>query len=227
MVITASTHILVLTGRVYNVARTIFRLAPVLADNSLLDPAVQSQPQRSHMLSLKEEQLMPRLPVKATRRRRKPKGKSKGKGRQTKPTAKSGDVAFDEKAQAEHEEQEESHEQDEEQEDDPEAYLVAAQTSTSESEMDSDGMLDWSASECKDYKDCVATVACASPDSFSTLKDTWEWRGPCCLVRVHRQLRRCLCHTYMEGRHLAGLDSPASTNHPCKAPGSVLLESSH
>ena len=58
--------------------------------------------------------------------------------------------------------------------------------------MESDGMLDWSASECKDYKVCVATVACASPDSFKTYKDTWEWRGPCCLVRVHRQLRRCL-----------------------------------
>ena len=41
-----------------------------------------------------------------------------------------------------------------------------------ESEMDSDGMLDWSASERKDYKDCVATVACASPDSFKTHKDT-------------------------------------------------------
>ena len=49
-------------------------------------------------------------------------------------------------------------------EDDPEAYLVEAQSSSSESEMDSDGMLDWSASECKDYKDRImATVACACP----------------------------------------------------------------
>ena len=124
--------------------------------------------------------------------KKKAKGKSKGKGSQTKPTAKSGDVDFDEHAQAEQEEQDDIQEQDEQQEDDPEAYAVEAQTSTSESEMDSDGMLDWSASECKDYKDCVATVACASPDSFNLLKDTWEWRGPCCLVRVHRQLRRCL-----------------------------------
>ena len=34
-------------------------------------------------------------------------------------------------------------------------------------------------------------------------------------------------HTDMEGRHLAGLDSPASTNYPCKAPGSILLETRH
>ena len=55
-------------------------------------------------------------------------------------------------------------------------------------------MLDWSASKCKDYKDVAfATVACASPPtSQDTLGDTWEWQGPCCLVRVHRQFRRCL-----------------------------------
>ena len=53
-------------------------------------------------------------------------------------------------------------------------------------------MLGWSASDYKDYKVGVATVACASPDSFKTHKDTWEWRGSCCLVRAHRQLRRCL-----------------------------------
>ena len=59
--------------------------------------------------------------------------------------------------------------------------------------MDSDGMLDWSASECKYYKDRImATVACACPDSSIKLSDTWEWRGPCCLVRVHCQTRRCL-----------------------------------
>ena len=128
---------------------------------------------------------MPRLPHKATRRRRK--GKSKGKRRQTKPTAR----VVTSNAQAEQEEPEQPQEQDEDQEDDPEAHCVEAQ-STSESEMDSDGMLDWSASECKDYKDCITTVTCASPGSVSKLSDTWEWRGLCCLVRVHRQLRRCL-----------------------------------
>ena len=101
----------------------------------------------------------------------KAKGKSKGKGIQTKPTAKTGDVDFDDLAQAEHDDQDEEQEQNEPQEEDPEAYVVAAQTSSSESEMESDGMLDWSASECKDYKDCVATVACASPNSFKTHKD--------------------------------------------------------
>ena len=109
----------------------------------------------SPMPSPRDEQLMPRLPV--------TKGKSKGKGRQTKPAAKSGDVDFDENAQAE-----QPQEQDEDQEDDPEAYCVEAQ-STSESEMDSDGMLDWSASKCKDYKDCIATVACASPTHSANL----------------------------------------------------------
>ena len=122
--------------------------------------------------------------------KKKSKGKPKGKGSQTKPTAKSGEVAFDDTQQADQDDHEE-HEHDEPQED-PEAYVIAAQTSSSESEMESDGMLDWSAS--------VATVACASPDSLKTHKDTWEWRGPCCLVRVHRQLRRCLfTPTWKEG----------------------------
>ena len=117
------------------------------------------------------------------------KGKSKGKDCKTKPTAKSGDVDFDENAQAEPDEPEE---QDADQEEDPEAYLVEAHTS-GESEADSDGMLDWSASERKDYKDrTMATAACACPDSSVKQSDTWEWRGPCCLVRVHRQMRRCL-----------------------------------
>ena len=34
-------------------------------------------------------------------------------------------------------------------------------------------------------------------------------------------------YTYMEGRHLAGSYHTASTNYPCKAPGSLLLDSSH
>ena len=58
---------------------------------------------------------------------------------------------------------------------DPEAYLAEAQTSD-ESEMDADGMLDWSASECKDYKDrAMVTVARARPDSSAKQSDTWEW----------------------------------------------------
>ena len=55
-------------------------------------------------------------------------------------TAKSGDVDFDDNAQAEPDDQDDEQEQDEAQEEDPEAYLVAAQTSSSESEVESDGM---------------------------------------------------------------------------------------
>ena len=121
--------------------------------------------------------------------KKKGKGKSKGKDRKSKPSAKSGDVDFDEDVQAETDEQEA---EDAAQDKDPEAYLVEAQTS--ESEVESDDMLDWLASERKDYKDrAFATVACLShPDSPEQLSDTWEWRGPWRLVRVHRQLRRCL-----------------------------------
>ena len=125
--------------------------------------------------------------------KKKTKGKSKGKDCKAKPTAKSGDVDFDEiqNAQADQDEPDEPQGQNDDQEEDPEACLVDAQSS-SESEMDSDGMLDWSASECKDCKDRImATVACACPDSSVKLSDTWEWRGRCCLVRVHCQTRRC------------------------------------
>ena len=144
------------------------------------------------MLSLKDEQLMPRVLTKQIRRSRKLKVSLKAKEARLSLQPRVVTSTFDENAQVEKEDQDEEQEQDEDQEDDPEAYVVEAQTSSSESEMESDGMLDWPASECKDYKDCVATVACASPESFKTRKDTWEWRGPCCLVRVHRQLRRCL-----------------------------------
>ena len=145
------------------------------------------------MLSRKEKLLMPRLPInKGAQDRKKAKSKSKGKDRKAKPTAKSSEVDFDENAQAEQDEPDEPQGQDNDQEEDPEAYLVDDQSS-SESEMDSDGMLDWSASECKDYKDRImAIVACACPDSSVKSSDTWEWRGPCCPVRVHRQVRRCL-----------------------------------
>ena len=95
--------------------------------------------------------------------KKKSKGKSKGKGSQTKPTVKSGDVDFEDDAQADLVDQDGDEAHDEPQEDDPEAYLIAA-----------------------------ATVARAASESINTQKDMWEWRGPCCLARVHRQLRRCL-----------------------------------
>ena len=168
------------------------RLVPVLGDNSLLDQTAWSLPQRRLMPNPRAEPLTTKDLTKDPRREKKSKGKSKGKGSQTKPTAKSGDVDFDDNAQADQDDQEEAQARDEPQEDDPEAFVFAAATSSSESDIESDGMLDWSASECKDYKVGIATVACAASDSIKTHKDTWEWRGPCCLVRAHRQLRRCL-----------------------------------
>ena len=111
--------------------------------------------------------------------KKKSKGKSKGKGRQTKPTAKSGDVDFEDPHQADPDDQDEEHAHEESQEDDPEVYVIAAAISSSEREMESDGMLDCSASECKDYKVRTATVACAASKSLQTQKDTWVWRGPC------------------------------------------------
>ena len=191
MDIITSMHIPVLMGCVCVVAQShiISRLVLVLANNSLLDLAVRSQPSRRLMRSPKEKLLMPRPPTKEPRIRRKPKVSLKAKDRKAKPTAKSGETNFDENAQAD---RDEPQGQDDDQEEDPEAYLVDAQSSF-ESEMDSDGMLDWSASEWKDYEDRImATVACACPDSSVKPSDTWEWRGPCCLVRVHRQMRRCL-----------------------------------
>ena len=141
--------------------------------------------------------------------KKKSKGKSKGKGSQTKPTAKSGEVDLDEDAQADTVAHDEDQALDEHQEDDPEAYLIAAAASSSESEVETDGMCDWSASECKDYKVSIATVACAASESTKIQRDTWEWRGPCCLVRVHRQLRRCL---HLHGRKTSGRVLPYSLN---------------
>ena len=100
--------------------------------------------------------------------KKKSRGKSKGKGSQTKPTAKRGDVDFDDDAQADPADQDDDQAHDEPQEDDPEAHLIAAATSSSESEVETDGMRDWSASECKGYKVGIATVACAASESINT-----------------------------------------------------------
>ena len=71
--IIASIHTPEPPGSVYAVAlsHTIFRLVPVLADNTLLDATVRNPPLVSPMLSLKEEQLMPRLRVREPKTRRK------------------------------------------------------------------------------------------------------------------------------------------------------------
>ena len=125
--------------------------------------------------------------------KKKSKGKRKAKVARLSLQPRVGDVDFDEDAQADPEDHEDDQAHDEPHEDDPEAYLIAAATSSSESEVETDGMCaNWSASECKDYKVGIATVACAASESTKIQRDTWEWRGPCCLVRVHRQLRRCL-----------------------------------
>ena len=118
------------------------------------------------------------------------KEKSKGKDKENKPSAKTGDVDFDDAANDVPEE-EDNPEWAEEQEE-PEENFADAQTS--ESETDFGCMPDSSASECTYYKACAfAPAVCASPQkTLQPLHDTWEWRGPCCLVRVHRQVRRCL-----------------------------------
>ena len=43
-----------------------------------------------------------------------------------------------------------------------------------------------------DYKGRTCAYTAASSSIPASTKDSWEWRGSCCLVRVHRQARRCL-----------------------------------
>ena len=43
-----------------------------------------------------------------------------------------------------------------------------------------------------DYKGRACAYTAASSSLPASTKDSWEWRGSCCLVRVHRQARRCL-----------------------------------
>ena len=43
-----------------------------------------------------------------------------------------------------------------------------------------------------DYKERAFASTAASISLPVSAKDSWEWRGSCCLVRVHRQARRCL-----------------------------------
>ena len=95
--------------------RTIFKPVPALADNSHLDPAVQSQRPRKPMRNPKERPPMPKRRHRDHLTRRKVKVSLEA--------AKSGDVDFDEDAQADPDEQET---QDADQDEDPEAYLVEA-----------------------------------------------------------------------------------------------------
>ena len=60
-------------------------------------------------------------------------------------------------------EQDEPDDRADQQEGEPEVYLVDAQTY--ESEVESDGMLDWAASECKDYKDGAFATVCTRVSS--------------------------------------------------------------
>ena len=48
-------------------------------------------------------------------------------------------------------------------------------------------------SDCKER--AFASTAVHTPLSVSA-KDSWEWRGACCLVRVHRQARRFYLHQH-------------------------------
>ena len=52
---------------------------------------------------------------------------------------------------------------------------------------------DWFAHRSdSDYKGRTCAYIAASSSIPASAKDSWEWRGSCCLVRVHRQARRCL-----------------------------------
>ena len=121
---------------------------------------------------------------------KKGKGRSKGKDKRYKPSAKSGDVDFDETAP----DQEEPDSQVDGQDEQEDAEVNFADAQTSESDVDILASCQIGQLVCTNYKDgAFATVARASPqEPDEPLSDTWEWRGACCLGRVHRQLRRCL-----------------------------------
>ena len=117
-----------------------------------------------------------------------------------KPSAKTGKVDFDD-AENDVPEQEDTQEWTEEP-DEPEVYFADGQTS--ESEGDVGCMPDWS---CKRERGLQSVCVCSScvqphlrqPPSFfmiQSLWDSWEWHGPCCLVRARSQVRRCLYRVY-------------------------------
>ena len=103
---------------------------------------------------------------------------------------------------------------------------MAAAICSSESEIEMDGMCDWSASECKDYKVGIGTV-------HALRQNLPRYTGYVGVARTllssqsTSTITKMSVYTYMEGRHLAGSYPTASTNYPCKAPGSFLLDSSH
>ena len=181
----------------------VFKIVPVLADNSFHGLAVLNQVPEETIPSLKGRQLTlnrPRLQPHRTKRKAKASLRARW-------SAEPDDGRDD---------PEES-----------EVYFVDAQTS--ESDMESDGMLGWAASARKDYKEgAFATVACACrTDSPETQSDTWEWRGPCCLVRVHHQFRRCLYTPNWHDQISQGITVQPQTNYPCQAQGSVQSKSSY
>ena len=113
------------------------------------------------------------------------------------------------------------------QEDHPQPCLTAAATSSSESEVETDGMCDWSASECKDYKVGLATVPCAASEATPIQKGYVGMARTLLSSQSTSTITKMSIYTYMERRHLAGSYRTASTNYPCEAPGSLLLDSSH
>ena len=67
---------------------------------------------------------------------------------------------------------------------------VVSETDPTWNQLDQDH---WSAYRSdSDYKACACAHTAASISLPVSAKDSWEWRGSCCLVRVHRQARRCL-----------------------------------
>ena len=66
-------------------------------------------------------------------------------------------------------------------------------------------MCDWSASECKDYKVGIATVACVASESTKIQRDTWKMARTLLSSQSTSTITKMSVYTYMEGRHLAGL----------------------
>ena len=120
----------------------------------------------------------------------KPKDKKKGKGKGTseknKAKTKIGEVDFADEDQEEVDDNVGVNEKD--------AEACEAVAVFSDSEDIFGYVADWDESDASDYKGCIrAPVACETASlPQKIVNDKWELRGPCCLVRFHRQPRKKL-----------------------------------
>ena len=156
---TANTHTLAPMASACGVTlcRAVFKIARALAVNKPLAPPKKEYPKARGRTADAQTSKSQASSDARNKDKRKFNGKDKNK-----PSARTGDVDFDD-AENDMPEQEDTQEWTEEP-DELEVYFADGQTS--ESEEDFGCMPDWSASECTDYKQCAfAPVACASSDS--------------------------------------------------------------